>query len=145
MATKIQKRLASICDIEVDELSMRSAAAALRLALAEPVLDVVGKNPTTLSQIEIARQLNLSNLSCHKEIAGLQIEAEFVRLNEVAQEKHAFIPGMRVKFIGGPNIHGLVYKVGEEYIISTVKLDGRIYFKDTNGASAYASQLQPIA
>ena len=95
-------------------------------------------------KLEIARQLGIKGLSNWRELAALQIEAELVQMNEVAMEKHKFKAGMRVRFIGGPTVYGHAYEVGSEFLVSTVKADGRIYLKQTNGASAYASQLEPV-
>lgn len=123
----------------------RSAAVRLRLALAKDLLAVYPENPVTDQQVAITRQLAIKELSNWREIAALQTEAEFVHMNEVAMERHKFKAGMRVRFIGGPTVYGHTYEVGSEFLVSTVKADGRIYLKQTNGASAYTSQLEPVA
>jgi hypothetical protein len=46
---------------------------------------------TTEAQREIARQLTLDDLSEVKEIAVVEIRAEFVRLNELAMQRHRFV------------------------------------------------------
>ncbi len=145
MATDLQKAIAGLCDTDLTGLSKRSAAARLRLALAEELLAVSPEKPATEEQVEIARQLGIKRLSNWRELAALQIEAEFVHMNEVSMEKHKFKTGMRVCFIGGPTVYGHTYEVGSKFVVSTIKADGRIYLKQTNGASAYASQLEPVA
>lgn len=144
MATDLQRAIANLCGADVAGLSERSAAARLRLALAGDLLGIHPEKPATEQQVEIARQLGIKGLSNWREIAALQIEAEFVQMNELAMEKHNFKAGMRVRFIGGPTVYGHAYEVGSEFLVSTVKADGRIYLKQTNGASAYASQLEPV-
>jgi hypothetical protein len=144
-STSLQAEIAKLCGVSIEGLSQRSAAAVLRCQLAEEVLGVTPESPTTDSQKSFASMLGIKGLSAFKEIAALQIHAELVRQNEEAMEKHHFRPGMKVKFIGGPHIHDLTHKIGSVYTVSTVKPDGRIYFKATNGASAYASQLVPVA
>lgn len=145
MATELQKKVARLCGVDVEGKSKRSAAASLRLALGDEILDIFPEKQTSESQEILAGQLGIKDLSPLLEIAALQIDAELIRLNEEAMAEYGFEPGMRVRFLGGPNVFGLAYEVGEEYVISKVKPNGRIYFKQSNGASAYANQLEPVA
>ncbi len=140
----MQHKLANLIGLSLAGLSRRSAGALLYAALAEH-LDVEASLPSTDAQREIAKQLELKSLSAFKELAGIQIRAEFVRLNEEAMHRHKFKPGMWVMYVGGPHVNEPSHAVGQLYQVSTVKPDGRIYFKATNGASAYASQLEPKA
>lgn len=142
--TTLQLQIAQLCGISLNGLSKTSAAALLSSKLAEDVLGVLPALPTTDAQRSIATQLKIAKLSEFREIAALQIKAEFVRLNDEAMNKHEFTKDMRVRFVGGPHVHQLAYEVGAVFQISTVKPDGRVYFKGTVGAGAYASQLVPV-
>lgn len=139
----LQVKVATLCGVSLDGLNKRAAAAVLGAALAEDVLGVVPNNPATDAQRAIADQLGISGLSAFKEIAAVQIKAAFVKLNEEAMKKHQFAPGMEVVFMGGPHVYELSHGVGEIFRISKVGKDGRLYFKHTNGAGAYPSQVEP--
>ena len=143
--TERQMQIAALCGVTLTGLSKRSAAALLSAALAEDVLGVLPRLAATEAQREIGRQLQLPQLSQFKEVAAIEIQAEFVRLNEQAMEKHKFAPGMWVMFVGGPHVRESSRAIGELFQISTVGRAGRIYFKATNGAGAFPSQLEPRA
>lgn len=143
--TKLQERIASLCGVTVKGLSKRSAAALLSSKLAEDVLGLTPLLPTTEAQLDIARQLALPNLSEFKDIASLEIQAEFVRLNEIALEQYKFTPGMWVVVTCGHPLRELAYEIGDQFQISTLGRDGKIYFKKSNGLGAYPSQLEPVA
>jgi len=86
----------------------------------------------------------MSGLSSISVVAAAQIAAELAARNQEALARYQFAPGMHVRFIGGPTVHGHAHEVGVEFIVSTVKASGKVFFKGTNGASAYASQLRPV-
>ena len=143
--TERQLKVAALCGLDITGLSKRSAAAVLGATLAEEVLGVVPRLPATESQCEIARQLKITSLSSFKEVATVQIQAAFVCLNEEAMRKFNFAPGMWVAFVGGPHVRESSHAIGELFQVSTIGRDGRVYFKRTNGAGAFPSQLQPGA
>lgn len=142
--TKLQGQIASLCGVTLKGLSKRSAAALLSSKLAEDVLGLKPVLPTTEPQLDIGRQLDLLNLSEFKDIASLEIQAEFVRLNEIAIEKYKFTAGMWVVVVGGYRVSESSYEVGDQFQISTLGRDGKIYFKKTNGLGAYPIQIKPL-
>lgn len=143
-STKLQAKLAALCGVKLGAVSKRSATAMLQVALAQDVLGVVPRLATSDAQKEIAKQLKLRGLSPFKELAALQINAAFVQCNELALSRYKFAPAMCVEFVGGPHVYPLAYAIGAQFVISRVKPDGSVFFKGSNGARAYASQLKPV-
>ena len=144
LPTQLQLKLAKLCGINLNGASRRLAAALLQLALAEDVLGISPSRATSDPQREMAKQLDIAQLSDFMEIAALQINAVLVKRNEEALARYKFAPGMRVTFVGGAHVHDLAYSAGTELVISRVRPDGSVFFKGTTGAGAYASQLEPV-
>jgi len=143
--TALQYKIASLCNIDISKLTFRGAAAMLKIELAQDVLgiDCVEKEKTTLAQQDIAQELKIIDLSDYRKIARLQIEAAFVILNEQSFLKYKFAPGMKVKYVGWPHKDHPDEEL-EQLTISTVKDDGRVYFKMSSGIPAYVNQILPI-
>jgi hypothetical protein len=148
-ATSLQKRIAGQLGIDVSEDSFSVAVAR--------ILDVVGpaiseKKPKysvpTQKQAELAKQLGIGITGDTFRVGFAKIEDKLEELNLKANLKAIkdmqLTPGDKVLVHHTVNINGQQHEWDQECVVSSIRDDGRVYFKGGTARAAWAAKLKKV-
>lgn len=115
--------------------SVRVARAEIDDALAIEFDGIHDLGRSSLKQCVLAEKFgfDISNLS--KSVGFAVIDDIMYHLNMEAIDKHQLASGVSVQHI---------HQQGQQYIISSIKSDGTVYFKGGNGKRAWARNLERV-
>ena len=140
-ATTKQKEVAEKLGLDISGVSERAAAARIRDALAEVILERVHSPTPTSPQIEFARSLGL-------DVARDSFRVAFAKIRDCLEDENArairemdLRPGVEVELAYEMDMGGKMKRFRDKFIISSIHQSGRVYFKKTTGHFAYALSL----
>ena len=139
-----QFRLASLLGVDISDDSYDVAAARLLDAVATSV----GFEDSTASsdrQVEFAASLGLDVSSDTKRVASAKISCSLHRRNVEQAAQLNLKPGDRVIRIDKVEIDGVWQAIEQEFVVSSVQANGRIFFKGGNGQGAWPSQVRKVS
>ena len=131
-ATEFQKEIAKKLGVEIKPDSFLVTAAILYDYIAEAI-DEYWPEEATFNQIEFGESIDLDLSDDTIRTAKAKIKDELFRINRKAIDKYGVKEGSIIQFKNGDQII--------EREISTLKKNGRIYFKGKNMKSFYASYI----
>ena len=140
-STTKQKEVATKLGLDVSRASERVAAARIRDELAEVILERTHIPTPTKPQIEFAQSLGLDVAHDSFRVAFAKIQDCLEDENDRAIREMDLRPGVEVELAYEMDMGGKMKTFRDRFIISSIHRSGRVYFKNTTGHFAYASQL----
>lgn len=131
-STQQQKSIAALLNINVDNETFEVAAAKIKDLVATSINELPPIDPSQ-PQRDLAKKLKISVKNGTMRVAFAKIADAIFEKNTNAVEKMSLKKGDVVRYRGDPK--------SQPMTISTIKLNGRIYFKGTNCPTAWASEL----
>lgn len=132
--TKEQKQIAKQLGIPVSKLdSFNVVAAKIRDYVAVATGDWEEAEPTE-RQVEYAESLGIKVGKASRRVVSAKIEDELIKRNKKALKKLKLKPGDKVKLKEEKNVR--------DNIISSIKENGKIYFKGIGCPQAWATQIE---
>ena len=141
-ATQVQIQIAKDLGIEVSKDSFRVAAARI-LDLVAPAIGYNAK-PATSKQVEFAKGLGIDVTSDSSRVASARIQDKLEEVNSRALKELRLAPGDKVVVRKTYTFSGQEYMDEREYVVSSIKDNGMVYFKGGNGKCAWACKVQKI-
>jgi hypothetical protein len=138
-----QRSLAALLRIEIGGDSYDIAAAKLLDAVAA----AIGFEPPEQAsdrQKAFALSLDLDVAGDSKRVASARIAEALLAKNLAAVAELDLKPGDRVVRTGHLEFEGDLHTISEEFVVSSIHANGRVYFKGGNGQGAWPTQLQRI-
>jgi len=142
--SKDQHRLAALLTVEISEDSHDVAAAKLLDAVAIS-LGFEPAEPATDRQRAFVESLGASVEGITKRIASARIGELLLAKNLKAIEDLNLKPGDQVVRIQSFELQGETKILEQEFVVSSVQPNGRVFFKGGNGQGAWPTQLRKSA
>lgn len=142
--TEFQVMIAAAVGVDIARDSRDVAAARLRDYLAPAFAEDREVRPASSEQIEYARSLGFDVSGDLMHIAYARIAQHLSALNQEALRRLNLKPGDRITrscYLVG-NGEGQPYS--EEFIVSSIRPDGRVFFKGIGCKSGWPSQLKKV-
>ena len=139
-----QVRLAALLGIDITPDSFDVAAARLQDAVA----GAVGYEPPEQSserQRAFASSLGCDVSTDSKRIASAKISEALFAKNQEAIAVLNLQPGDRVIRVTQFEFEGILRSFEQEFVVSSIQPNGRVFFKGGNGQGAWPTQLQKRA
>ncbi len=95
----------------------------------------------TPRQLEFARKLGVNPVVESFHVCSSQIDDRLHTLNREAIDRLQLKPADRVVKTDSVEIDGQEHTLTREYVVSSIGVDGRVWFKGGNGAGAWPTQL----
>lgn len=143
-ATEEQLRVAAALGLEVSADSESIAAARIQDAVSLAIGERSGPQPATEKQVEFARSLGLDAAGDTLRVASARIDDELRRRNLEAIERLKLAPGDRVRKRTVVTIKGERHEWTQEYTVSSIQPNTRVFFKGGNGQGAWPTQLEKL-
>ena len=143
--TEFQIEIAAAVGVDISSDSRDVAAARLRDYLAPAFGEKRKVRLTTPSQIEFARDLGFDVSSYSVSIAFAKIAQHLSALNQRALRRLRLKPGDRVRRISDFEMNGKKQSYSEEFIVSSIQPDGRVFFKGIGCRSGWPTQLERVS
>lgn len=138
-----QQKLAGLLEITLAGDSFETAAAKLLDAVAES-LGFEPAQPSSLRQQVFAESLGMNVVHDSKRHATAKIGERLLELNRQAITDLDLKPGDRVLRIHRFEHEGEERTFEQEFVISSIQLNGRVFFKGGNGQGAWPTQLRRV-
>jgi hypothetical protein len=138
-----QGSLAKLLGVDITGDSFDVACARLLDAVAVSV----GFEPAESSserQRAFASSLGCSVVSDSKRVASAKIGDALLARNQTAIMSLNLKPGDRVVRTEHLELEGEVHSISQEFIVSSIQPNGRVYFKGGNGQGAWPTQLTKV-
>lgn len=142
--SKTQTQLAKLVGLDVGGDSFDVAAARLLDAVA-PALGYEPAEPSSDRQRSFAESLCCDVTSDSKRVASAKIGDALFTKNQEAIVALALKPGDRVVRVNQFEFEGELRSLEQEYVISSIQPNGRVFFKGGNGQGAWPTQLRRCA
>lgn len=133
LPTTFQKEVAIKLRVNISNCSKEMAGAKLRDYLSLAILDYPVDEPTD-SQIDLAESLGIDISNETRRTAKIKIKEHLLTINRIALNQLGIKEGDSITFYDNDEIV-------ETRIVSTIKQNGRIFYKGTDFRSDYASIL----
>jgi hypothetical protein len=141
--TNEQRRVAEYLGVVIDADSQSVAAARIRDAVSTAIGEKP-PSPATSRQVEYGESLGLDVSSDSKRVASAKIADALQEQNWQTISRLDLKPGdVVVKVISG-EVAGRVVSFEDEHVISSIKPNGRIWFKGGGGKGAWPSQIKEM-
>lgn len=142
--TDVQKKIAKILGVDISSDSRNIAAARIR-EIVEPAINPNSTYWTaTQKQIEYAKSLDLNIAGDSFWVCSAKIDDRLRELNQAALDKLKLKPGDRVIVTTKGKVGEKNYETQDEYIVSSVGKNLRVYFKGGGGRGAWPRQIEKI-
>jgi hypothetical protein len=142
--TDAQVKIAKTLGIDISNDSRNVTAARIR----ETVEPAINPNSTfwaaTQKQIEFATSLGLDVMSDSFWVCSAKIDDKLRELNQVALENLKLKPGDRVIVTTKGKISGQNYERQDEFIVSSIGKNLKVYFKGGGGRSAWPGRIERV-
>lgn len=142
--SEAQLKLAQLAGVDVQGDSFDVAAAKLLDAVALAIGYEPGE-PSSERQRSFAASLGCTVTHDSKRVASAKIGDALFAKNQEAIAALAFNPGDRVVRVHQFEFEGELRTLEQEYVISSIQPNGRVYFKGGNGQGAWPTQLRRCA
>lgn len=143
-ATEEQLRVGSALGLDLAGDSESTAAARILDAVSVAIGERSGPQPATQKQIDFAQSLGLDASEDALRVASARIDEESCRRNLEALERLNLAPGDRVVKRTAVVINGERHEYTQEYIVSSIRHNTRVFFKGGNGQGAWPTQLKKL-
>lgn len=141
--SKEQTKLAALLGVDIGADTFDVAAARLLDAIA-PAIGHEPRAPSSARQREFAASLGFDSSFDSKRVASAKInEALYVR-NQNAIVALDLKPGDRVIRVEHYEIDGELQEFAQEFQVSSIHPNGRVFFKGGNGQGAWPTQLRKV-
>ena len=142
--TDTQIKIAKTLGIDISSDSRDVAAARIR-EVVEPAINPNSTYRTaTQKQIEFAASLGLDVSSDSFWVCSAKIDDRLRELNQAALESLKLKPGDRVIVTKKIQVNELLHEYQEEYIVSSIGKNLRVYFKGGGGRGAWPGQIEKV-
>lgn len=131
--SKQQREIASALGISIDEMISFGVAAAKIMDFVAPSVGERERMASTESQIDFADTLGIDVLNDSRRVASAKIQDQLDKKNLNALKSLNLEPGDKVLYDNGYMI--------KEHIVSSIKENGKVYFKGIGCPQAWASQI----
>jgi hypothetical protein len=142
--TEFQVEVAAAIGVDISGDSRDVAAARLRDYLSPAFGAERDVRPATQRQIEFARDLGYDVYGDSVSIASAKIAQHLFALNQQALRRLKLKPGDRVRRIGDVEVNGERHAYSEEFIVSSIQPDGRVFFKGIGCRGGWPTQLGKV-
>lgn len=143
-ATPLQIQIAGQLGVVVSTDSFRVAAARI-MDIVGPAIGYKAKySEPTPKQVEFARALGIDISGESFRVSSAKIQDKLEEMNLNALEEMQLAPGDRVRMQQVINYKGQQHVFEQEYIVSSIRHDGLVYFKGANGRCAWATKLEKV-
>lgn len=132
--SNLQRQLAQTLKVDISSCSYEMAAARLRDLLSSAIIDYPPDEPTE-RQFELAGELGIDISEETRRTAKILIKEHLFQLNQIALKKLGIKKGDSISYCRDNG------EIIETRIISTIKPNGRIFYKGTDFRQDYASLL----
>lgn len=139
-----QLSLARLLGIEIDDDTFDVAAARVMDAVA-PAVGYEPSEGSSERQREFAKSLGLNVIADSKRVASAKIGEALFAMNQHAIASLNLKPGDHVIRVGYFEYEGERRSVEQEFVVSSIQSNGRVFFKGGNGQSAWPTQLRKHA
>ena len=139
--SEAQTELAKLVGVDVGGDSFDVAAARLLDAVA-PALGYEPAHPSSERQRSFATSLGCDVAGDSKRVASAKISDALFAKNQEAIVALALKPGDRVVRVHQFEFDGELRTLEQEYVISSIQPNGRVFFKGGNGQGAWPTQLR---
>ena len=139
-----QVKLASILNVDVTLDTEFVAAARLEDAVSPAIHPSGEPRNATERQIAFGRSLGLDLNNDSFRVASARIDEELRNRNHAALNALQLKPGDRVIKRHRIEIDGQVHDLDQEYVVSSVDDNLRVWFKGGNGLGAWPTQLEKV-
>ena len=136
-----QLTLAKALGLDVAHDSFEIAAA----RIFDAVAPAIGQRPAEVSterQREFANSLGIDVLADTKRIASAKIGEALYKKGQDALAEMNLRPGDQVIRFAQFEFQGEAQVIEEEFVVSSIQKNGRVFFKGGNGQSAWPTQLR---
>lgn len=140
-----QIHLATLLDVDIVADTERVAAARLEDKVAPAIYPGQELRLATDRQVAFGRSLILDLTNDSFRVASAKIDDELRVRNRTAANDLGLKPGDRVVKRQRVEINGTCHDLDQEYIVSSVDENFRVWFKGGNGQGAWPTQLEKIA
>jgi|SRR5579871_3580866 len=143
--TSFQKEIAGALGINISGDSTSVAAARLADYLGTAIRDGQAPRPSTEPQRAYAKSLGLDVSSDTVSVASAKIAQHLFALNKRALRKLRLRPGDRVRRILEGSTSGPFPTRRGEFVVSSIQLNARVYFKGIGCQGAWPVQLEKVS
>lgn len=139
-----QKRIAALLAIDISHDTQGVAAAKIEDIVA-PAISVDAKvNPVTRRQLDLADSLEIDVSQDSFRVAFAKIADRLAEQNKKLLDKLRLKAGDKVIKHQSIEFEGRIEELSNEYIVSSIGRDGRIYFKGGNGRGAWPNEVTKV-
>lgn len=138
-----QFQIAELIGIDISQDTKEVAAA----RLLDEVSDAIGERPpepSTKDQQRFAKSLGIDVSKLSKRVASAVIQNELQKINRERLKELQLKAGDRVIRTDRLVYGGMVHEIEKEFIVSSISLSGRIYFKGGRGEGGWPTQVRKV-
>lgn len=139
-----QQELAETLDIDISGDTANVAAARLYDAVGPAIERGYKAQGATENQVEFAKSIGIDVSADSLRVAGARIADTLLARNRRQLEELNLKPGDRVQRTTRYTFDGKSVAYKQDYIVSSIGENCRIYFKGGNGAGAWPSQVEKL-
>jgi hypothetical protein len=140
--TEAQRKIADLLKVNISKDSRAVAAARIRSVVDFAINPNAKFRPVTQRQLKFAKSLGLDVSNDTFWVCIAKIGDRLGELNRQALDRLQLKPGDRVIKSSVVNLNGTQHKIKQEFTVSSIGKNGRVYFKGGAGASAWATQIK---
>jgi hypothetical protein len=144
VATEHQVRIAEALGVDVSGDSESVAAARILDEVALVIGERNGRRPATEKQVEYGQRLGLKLGAESLRVAAAKIHEALRRRSVDALRTLDLKPGDRVVRRPVFEPHGEPHETAQEFVISSIQSNSRVFFKGGHGQSAWPTQLEKV-
>ena len=142
--TKYQRHIAALLGIDVSNDTQGIAAAKIEDVVYPAINANAEVRAVTPNQLAFAKSLEIDVSQDSLNVAAAKIADRLAERNEELLDKLQLKSGDKVIKHESVEYEGEIEDLSQEYIVSSIGRDGRIYFKGGNGRGAWPDQVTKV-